>query len=338
MKKKSKFFLLAISALVGLICGTQNVFAATLNFDFSGYYYERSDNGSNYSSWRLENYYVDGNVAFCIEPGIPEGTDQYVQSSYNDWNLSNSVKQKVLQIAYYGYQYPGHQTQEYRAATQALIWETILGGNTKVTFSTGRYGTGTVYDVSVQKSVIMNLVNHHYDRPSFNGTTVSSQVGTPITLTDTNNVLSNYEVYASNGAKVSINGNKLTITPTEIGDIKLTFVKKQVYSRTYLIYLADGYQNMISGGNIDPLYFNMNVKGLGPKVEINKVDSKSFTSIPSGEASLKGAKYGIYDMADNLIQTLITDENGYAISDYLPSFERMYLKEISASNGYQISE
>lgn len=338
MKKKSKYFLLAIFGLVGLICGTQNVLAATLNYDFSGYWYERSDNGSNYSSWKLENYYVDGNVAFCIEPGVPEGTNEYIQSSYDDWNLSNDVKQKVLQIAYYGYQYPGHQTQEYRAATQALIWEVILGGNTKVTYSTERYGAGSVYDVSYQKSVIMNLVNHHYDRPSFNGTTISSQVGTPITLTDTNNVLSNYEVYASNGAEVNINGNKLTITPTEIGDIKLTFVRKQVYSRTYLIYLADNYQNMVSGGNIDPLYFNINVKGLGPKVEINKVDSKTLTSVPSGEASLKGAKYGIYDMADNLIQIITTDEFGYAISDYLPSFEKMYLKEISASNGYQVSE
>ena len=76
MKKKTKFFLLAISALVGLICGTQNVFASSLQMDFTGYYYERSDNGANYSSWKLENYYVDGNVAFCIEPGIPEGTDQ----------------------------------------------------------------------------------------------------------------------------------------------------------------------------------------------------------------------------------------------------------------------
>ena len=50
-------------------------------------------------------------------------------------------------LSYYGYQYSGHQTQEYRAATQALIWETILGGNTKVTYSTARYGQGTVLGI-----------------------------------------------------------------------------------------------------------------------------------------------------------------------------------------------
>ena len=94
-----------------------------------------------------------------------------------------------------------------------MIWETILGGNTRVTFSTERYGKGTPYDVSYERSVIENLVAHHYDRPSFNGTTITGQVGTPITLTDTNNVLNNYDVYASNGAEVRIDGNNITITP-----------------------------------------------------------------------------------------------------------------------------
>ena len=258
MKKKSKYLLMFVGAFITMMCGIQNVFAATLTMDFTGYYYERSDNGNNYSSWKLQNYTVDGNVAFCIEPGVPEGTNEYIQGSWENTGLPNSIKQRVLLLSYYGYQYSGHQTQEYRAATQALIWETILGGNTKVTYSTARYGQGTPYDVSYQKSVIENLVAHHYDRPSFNGTTVTTQVGTPITLTDTNNVLSNYEVYASNGADVSINGNKLTITPKQVGEITLQFSKKQIYSRSYLIYYANNYQNMISGGNVDPVLSDAN--------------------------------------------------------------------------------
>ena len=255
MKKKSKYLLMFVGAFITMMCGIQNVFAATLTMDFTGYYYERSDNGNNYSSWKLQNYTVDGNVAFCIEPGVPEGTNEYIQGSWENTGLPNSIKQRVLLLSYYGYQYSGHQTQEYRAATQALIWETILGGNTKVTYSTARYGQGTPYDVSYQKSVIENLVAHHYDRPSFNGTTVTTQVGTPITLTDTNNVLSNYEVYASNGADVSINGNKLTITPKQVGEITLQFSKKQIYSRSYLIYYANNYQNMISNENVS--YFSL---------------------------------------------------------------------------------
>ena len=139
-----------IGTIVTMLVGLQNVFAATLVFDFSGYWYERSDNGANYSSWRLENYYVDGNVAFCIEPGIPEGTTMQ-QGTWEDTGLSNNIKQRVLLLAYYGYQYNGHQTQAYRAATQALIWETILGGNTRVTYSTERYGAGTPYNVDAER-------------------------------------------------------------------------------------------------------------------------------------------------------------------------------------------
>ena len=339
MKKKSKYLLMFVGAFITMMCGIQNVFAATLTMDFTGYYYERSDNGNNYSSWKLQNYTVDGNVAFCIEPGVPEGTNEYIQGSWENTGLPNSIKQRVLLLSYYGYQYSGHQTQEYRAATQALIWETILGGNTKVTYSTARYGQGTPYDVSYQKSVIENLVAHHYDRPSFNGTTVTTQVGTPITLTDTNNVLSNYEVYASNGADVSINGNKLTITPKQVGEITLQFSKKQIYSRSYLIYYANNYQNMISGGNVDPVLFSVKVNSLGGKVEFVKYDNDTNTNQPvfGSEAKLKGAVYGIYDAeTDVLIEKLTTNEDGYAISSNLPKLGNYYLKELVPSEGYQL--
>lgn len=337
MKKISKILFMFIGAVVTMVCGLQNVFASTLNYDFSGYWYERSDNGANYSSWKLENYYVDGNVAFCIEPGIPEGNPMQ-QATWEDTGLSNNIKQRVLLLAYYGYQYNGHQTQGYRAATQALIWETILGGNTRVTFNTARYGAGTPYNVDTERNIINNLVAQHYTKPSFNGTTVTAQVGTSVTLTDTNNVLSNYEVFASNNANVSIKGNQLTITPTEIGNVTLQFVKKQIYSRSYLIYVGDGIQNMISGGNVDPIYFSVNLKALGGKVEINKVDSATMTTTPQGEASLSNAKFEIVDKFGNVIQTLTTDENGYAISDYLPYFGQYTLREVNPSTGYLLSD
>lgn len=339
MKKMNKYLFMLFGALITLICGVQNVSASTLTYDFSGYWYERSDNGNNYSSWRQENYYVDGNVAYCIEPGIPEGTNQYRVTDWSQTGLSTAIKDKVTLYAYYGYQYDGHQTIKYRMATQGLIWESILGGNTKVTFNTERYGAGSYVDISAERNEIKNLVAHHYDKPSMNGKSYTAQVGTPITIEDTNGVLSKFEVKASNGAEVSIDGNKLTITPTEIGTFNLTFVKKQKYSRTYLVYYADGYQNMISGGNVDPVTFSVKLTGLGGKVKLQKVDSKTKTiQAPKGStATVEGAVYGIYDESDNLIQKITTDKDGIAVSDYLPFFGRYYLKELEASKGYQLS-
>ena len=45
---------------------------------------------------------------------------------------------------------------------------------------------------------------------------------------------------------------------------------------------------------------NERIKG---KVEITKVDSKDNTKV------LEGAEFGLYDKNDNLVETLVTDEN-----------------------------
>ena len=56
MKKRNKLLLMFVGALITMVCGTQNVFASTLNYDFSGYWYERNNDLGNYASWKLENY------------------------------------------------------------------------------------------------------------------------------------------------------------------------------------------------------------------------------------------------------------------------------------------
>ena len=197
MKGIGKKILFAVGILLGSVIGIQNVSAATLNYDWTGYYYERFDqNGNNYFSWKLQNYYVDGQVAYCIEPGIPEGNDYY-QGSWSDAGLSDEIGRKVSLIAYYGYTYPGHQTLKYRATTQGMIWATILGNNTTVRFSTERYNKGTPLDISAETNEINRLMEEHYKVPSFDGQTINAQVGKTITLTDTNNVLSNFNVTLS---------------------------------------------------------------------------------------------------------------------------------------------
>ena len=182
MSKIGKYFLVAFGLLTAFTVKAQVVNAATLNFDFTGYYYERFDqNGNNYSSWRLEDYRVDGETAYCIEPGIPEGNPMY-PADWNATGLSNDIKERILLIGYYGQTYPGHNTVKYKAAAQGMIWATILGNNTTVKFSTARYGEGTPLDVSAEKAEIERLIAHHYDRPSFNAGVYKLQVGQSLTF------------------------------------------------------------------------------------------------------------------------------------------------------------
>ncbi len=332
--KKNKIILLLVGVFAMLVCGIQEVFASTLTYDFSGIWYERAKgDGSDHSSWKLENYFVDGNVAYCVEPGVSEGTD-YVVGSWEDLGISNSVKDRILLIAHYGYQYEGHQTLKYRAAAQAMIWEAIMGNGSWVTYNTERWSAGTNYDVSSERAEIENLIAHHYDKPSINGNSYTVQVGDSITLEDKNNTLSNYEVSASNGANVSISGNKITITPTKSGKITISLVKKQYYERNYIVYYASEYQNMLTGGNVDPVTATINIDSFYSYVEINKEDSE--TGIAQGQAILAGAVYGVYNSSNELIAKITTDSSGYAKSDAILPKGTFYLKEISPSTGYYL--
>lgn len=340
---KIKKILMGVFALtlsvVGLVVGTHTVNAesTTLKMTDSGWWWQRiqPDDG-NYHSWHLTWYEFNGRIAYCIQPGIPEG-DTYQTGNLDSYNISNEQKERIMLIAYYGYDYTGHQTTEYRAATQALLWETINADQT--VFSSRRWAQGTIYDISTQRNEIERLVRNHYVRPSFNGTTINAKVGEEVILTDTNNVLSNYYVSASNGAEVRIDGNKLIVKTTKVGKVTLQFKKRLYTDREYLVYYSSGKQTMMSSGVVDPALSVVNIESLGGKVEFTKYDRDNNSTIPSGEATLEGAVYGIYNAeTDALISKVTTDKNGKGKLEHLPSFGKFYLKELTPSKGYELDE
>ena len=336
--KKNKLYKLLVFPLmaISMLLGTKTVQASTekLTLTYSDWFRSYTAGGV-YSSWYLVDYSFNGRTAYCIEPEIENGTYYQTTSDFSITNYTNEQKERALLIAYYGYDFPGHQTRAYRAATQALLWENA--GSSPVIFSTQRYDNGMIYDISSERNEIERLVSEHYKKPSFNGQNFSANVGETITLTDENNVLSNYEVYSSSNAQVSINGNKLTVKPTTVGKINIKFVKKQYTSQPYLLYHSPNEQTMLSAGAIDPVYSDVNISSLGGKVDIVKLDKDSNTAVPQGEATLKGAVYGIYDAdTDVLIEKITTNEKGIAMSNNLSKLGKFYLKEITASKGYQL--
>lgn len=338
---KIKKILMGVFALtlsvVGLVAGTHTVNAesTTLKMTDSGWWWQRiqPDDG-NYHSWHLTWYEFNGRIAYCIQPGIPEG-DTYQTGNLDSYNISNEQKERIMLIAYYGYDYTGHQTTEYRAATQALLWETINADQT--VFSSKRWAQGTIYDISAQRNEIERLVRNHYVRPSFNGTTINAKVGEEVILTDTNNVLSNYYVSASNGAEVRIDGNKLIVKTTKVGKVTLQFKKRLYTDREYLVYYSSGKQTMMSSGVVDPALSVVNIESLGGKVEFTKYDRDNNSTIPSGEATLEGAVYGIYNAeTDALVSKVTTGKDGKGKLEHLPAFAKYYLKEILPSKGYEL--
>lgn len=68
------------------------------------------------------------------------------------------------------------------------------------------------------------------------------------------------------------------------------------------------------------------------KVEVIKVDKDNT------EIKIEGVKFGIYDIENNLIQTLITNENGEALSEDLDISKEYYVKELENGDEYMLND
>ena len=105
MNKITKSLLLVMALVVGFALKTDSVSAATLTKERSGYFYDRMKaDGSEHHSYYWNFYSIDGDVAYCIEPGVPEGVE-YPETDWDATNLPSSIKERVLLLGYYGYTY-----------------------------------------------------------------------------------------------------------------------------------------------------------------------------------------------------------------------------------------
>ena len=177
-------------------------------------------------------------IAYCIEPGVE--IDEKYYDIYTDWstvNFSDEIKELIEKIGYYGYEYPGHQTNYYYIAAQELIWK-VVRPDIEVTWTTGKNLTGEVIDISKEKEEIMQLVKTHDLLPSFSETLVKDEVGKTITITDENNVLNDYDISDSEYHKVVRDGNKLIITlnDSEAPEETLKITRKHYDDAPLLVY------------------------------------------------------------------------------------------------------
>lgn len=336
IKKVIPTFIFGIFSL--LLMGTTNVQASTLvQTPQDDIYYTRRGGGQSYMSAQYNTYDMDNKVVYCIEPGVNITTHEYVGAEgYVNSPYSDEINKKIQLIGYYGYGYSGHNTLRYRMATQALIWETT--GGQILEFWTEKYGYGDYIDLSYERNQIMNLVNAHYDKPSFNGEQKTGVINQKVTFTDTKGILSQFEVYKSDNAKVSIEGNTLSVIPTAIGEVNVYLTRKSYKTTPTTIFVGlDGKsQKMALFGANDPILTSVRLKVYGGKVTVEKVDSKTLLPIPRGDGELKGAVYGVYDESDVRVGQVVIGNNSLGKSDYLPKLGTFYLLEEKNSLGYEL--
>ncbi len=83
---------------------------------------------------------------------------------------------------------------------------------------------------------------------------------------------------------------------------------------------------------MEQIVYEQVIKG---KFQVLKKDKDNMNFVASGQALLIGAKYGVYNSKDELVDTLIIGENFKAISKNLP-YDDYKIKEIEAPKGYTL--
>lgn len=307
---------------------------------------KRSGLTGNKSDWVYGKDYV---YCFCIERGIPlPDNTEYAGSadaSHGDKYKRLTENQKDLLKLALTYGYPnrvGLQTSKDAnacyAATQLIVWQITMGFRSSATAlndktypMSGYSGTMTEQYtrnkyLKVYYDAILSDMARHYTRPSFTAYTPGAAKifeleykngKYTVTLTDSNNMLSDYYVSVSGGVSASVSGNTLTLTSTKpINDAVTVKLNRRVYSTNmstgFLIWSVPGKesanQDMVSGVPADndpvPSYLKVRTAAGSAKIvkvsEDGKVDGITFRIQGNGiDKTVKTANGGVIQV-DNL--------------------------------------
>ena len=290
------------------------------------YFFSISGNGV-YMSNRFPYYYIDGEVAYCIEPGKQITTWGYLE----DANLpfSEEIIKKLELISRYGYLYPGHNTNLYHMATQMLMW--YLTTDKAVELRDQQYGYGNLIDIEKEKNEIMRLVNNHYTKPSFNNNSYDILYDNELVIKDNSNVLDMYIVKDNDGNEVNIVDNELHINSKKIGKSKIILEKKKYDNKATMIFKGDDNysQKQAILRNNDLIESIININTYGARIKVNKIDSETKQIIKKKGIKFKIknndngyfilnkyllGNYSIYEVEDQMLDNYLWNKNKLDIS------------------------
>ena len=259
-----------------------------------------------------EHIYADGEIAFCVQPGvlIAEGAS-YTISDFN-WKDFR----KLEDIAYVGWHLSDKTDEDY-LATQFMIWEAL--GATINSTSYSSYGSKKA-SIQNKMNLIFNIDPSFMENDSFD-----IKVGESITLTDTNGVFSYYsQTSKSEGITVSKSGNKLTITASndapENATVKYQLVKKE-YVGTSMLYSSSNSQDVVPLKVSDPREITINL-------QVEKYGSLKITKQDEDGAVVPNTSFKVSKNADmsSPVGTYTTGADGtVTVNNLLP--QKYYVQE-----------
>ena len=341
-RKAAAFVMAAVTALsvmpasTAFAAGDIGTISFSMTYDSNGnaMRYNSSANIGGYTAGGTGKYKyrmsVDGETAFCIQPGVPLKTGNTLRRASSDaWNaLSDSQRKAVGLALLYGYQGNRHSLtgsdDEKWLATQTLVWEFVTGCRE----STGSYHqtNSTIYSLHFGSNYandgardaydqIVSLMANHNTIPSFMSggeNDITRELAYKdgkytLTLNDSNGVLSDFS-FVSSDANVSVtrSGNTLTISSARAigGTVRITATKDGVPT-------VDSGAKMIAYGdpNLQDLVTGVeNVGGVRAYINIETPTGTIALKKTSEDGVVSGISFHI--KGDGFDKTVKTDAEG----------------------------
>ena len=289
--------------------------------------------------------YADGKDAYCIEPGhsLFSGNTLTTDASAA-WNALSKAQKKAVNLSLLfgksgsASSLVGTDGQKW-IATQLVVWEFCTGCRDASTFKLknskfidGITSGGANPNVKTNYNKIIAKLEDYNIIPSFAYETFAKAKSNvnelkysdgkySLTLTDSNNILSDYDFKTTDGVSVSVSGKKITLTSTKAVPDAVVFstTKKMPKVTTTLIACgSSSKQDVVTGVQSDTetktAYFAVKTsagslkivktsddgKVEGVKFKITGADnySKTVTTNSKGEFQLDDLKVGTYTVAE----------------------------------------
>ena len=255
----------------------------------------------------------DNHFVYCLEPFVLL-IDNFEYQEYSDnylelLNISKETWEDISLIAYYGYMYNDHTEDYWYYVTQMMIWR-VVDKNAQFYFTDTLGGAINESLYKEEIAEINSLVKMHKTLPKISD--ISVNYGEEIVISDENNVINNYQVISSDMA--NINGNNLIIKGNKLGNYTINLVRKSTYyNDSLLVYIDSTSQTVMCTGNVPDKEYSFNISVSGGKIIVNKKDYNTLENL-----KIPGIKFSLYDASNNLVDTLVTNEEGIVVFDDLP--------------------
>lgn len=307
--------------------------------------------------------FADGKEAYCIEPGhtLYSG-NTLTECASTVWKNLGSTKQKAINLALLygkpgsGKSLSGTEDQKW-IATQLIVWEFVSGCRstndgykcTNTKFIDGICAGGANPGVkSVYNAISKSLANDSIV-PSF-ASAIASKAETyemkysdgkySVTLTDSNNILTDFSFKTTGSVSASVSGNKLTLTSTSAVNDALTFNSEKLMpdvGKTVLVPYGDAsLQDVITGveNDADPIRAYFKVKTSSGNLKLVKTSEDG--NVANIEFSVKGDGYSKTVKTNSKGEFELTDlvPGNYTVTEQTPTkYAEQKSKTVNVESG-----